>query len=348
MEAGKVNHEPVFSIVMPVYNAEKYLEKSLGSILHQTFSDFELILVNDASTDSSLAICKKFADSDWRIALIDNPENCGAAEARNQGIKAAKGRHFCFVDADDYIEPGFLTCFYDALQENDYDFVKCGAYEEYYDFREKLLYSRPCCLPEKEYRGTTEIAEQVIDMELIPLFGYIWNGVYKVSTVKDNGLWFDRALKVNEDFAFNIRYLPFVKKMKCLSYCGYHYAKRDSDSLSSTNKYYDFETHLMKIRDLLVLLRNNQVETQINLDKVFWVFTRFTLSALEAGTSLEIIRKEELFARYLKHRFGPLGIKKKVLTGILQSDNAFIIKPAVCLIGFIKQYLPVVFAKVKK
>ena len=110
----------------------------------------------------------------------------------------------------------------------------------------------------------------------------------------------------------------------------------------------DFETHLMKIRDLLVLLRNYQVETQINLDIVFWVFTRFTLSALEAGTSLEIIRKEELFARYLKHRFGPLGIKKKVLTGILQSNNAFIIKPAVCLIGFIKQYLPVVFAKVKK
>ena len=348
MEAGKRNNKPVFSIVMPVYNAEKYLQKSLSSILNQAFSDFELVLVNDASSDRSFAICKEFAGLDCRIALIESKVNCGAAGARNLGIRTAKGRYLCFVDADDYIELDFLTRFYDALQEGDFDFVKCGAYEEYYGKEEKLLYSRSCCLPEKEYRGTQEITEQVIDMERIPLFGYIWNGVYRMSAVKGNGLWFDRSLKVNEDFAFNINYLPFVAKMKCLSYCGYHYAKRNSDSLSSTNKNYDYETHLMKIRGLLTLLRNNQMETPANLDKVYWMFTRFTLSALEAGTSLETVRKEEIFARYLKHRFGPLEIKKKVLTGILQSDNVLMIKPAVCLIGFIKQNLPVVFAKVKK
>ena len=91
MEAGNGNKAPVFSIVVPVYNAKKFLEKSLGSILAQTFSDFELILVNDASADGSLTICKKYAALDHRIVLIDCPENHGAAEARNWGIKAAKG-----------------------------------------------------------------------------------------------------------------------------------------------------------------------------------------------------------------------------------------------------------------
>ena len=276
MGTGKGNNEPVFSVVVPVYNAEKYLEKSLGSILAQTFSDFELILVNDASSDCSLAICKKFAGLDHRVVLLDGIINCGAAGTRNQGIKAAKGRYLCFVDADDYIEPDFLTRFFDALQEDDYDFVKCGAYEEYYNRGGRLLYSRRCCLPEKEYRGTAEITEQVIDMELIPLFGFIWNGVYRLNAVKGNNLWFDRGLKVNEDFAFNINYLPFVRSMKCLSYCGYHYAKRNSDSLSSQDTNYDYDKHLLKIKSFLSLLRDNRLGTQENLDKIYWMFTRFT------------------------------------------------------------------------
>ena len=348
MVTGKENKEPVFSVVMPVYNAETYLKKSLDSILNQRFSDFELILVNDASMDSSLAICKEFAGLDCRIVLIHSITNCGAAGARNLGIKAAKGRYLCFVDADDYIEPDFLTRFYDALQETDYDFVKCGAYEEYYGKEETLLYSRPCCLPEKEYRGSQEITEQVIDMELIPLFGFIWNGVFRMKTVKDNSLWFDSALKVNEDFAFNINYLSFVRQMKCLSYCGYHYIKRNSDSLSSLDKNYDYDKHMLKIKGFLSLLRDNRLETRENLDKVYWMFTRLSFKALEAGGSLETVTEGEIFPRYKNHCFGPAGIKKRILTGVLQSGNSFMIKPAVCLMRIVKRYLPVLFAKAKR
>ena len=109
---------PVFSIVMPVYNAEKYLEHALDSIRDQDFSDFELILVNDSSVDNSLAICTKYMAIDQRINVIDCKTNCGAAVARNRGIKAAKGNYLCFVDADDYIDRDFLQQFFYGRTHN--------------------------------------------------------------------------------------------------------------------------------------------------------------------------------------------------------------------------------------
>ena len=338
---------PVFSIVMPVYNAEKYLEHALDSIRNQDFSDFELILINDFSTDDSLAICTQYGAIDHRITVIDCKTNCGAAVARNLGIKTAKGKYLCFVDADDYIDRDFLQQFYNALQEDEYELVKSGAYEEYYD-KEELVYSRKCMLQHKNCQGRKEITEQVIDMEQIPLFGYIWNSVYRMSIIRTHNLWFDKTLTVNEDFAFNIAYLSFVRKMKCLSYCGYHYAKRNNTSLSSQQKNYDYEKHLRKVRSFLLLLKQNQMESQAVLDNVYWMFTRFTFSALEAGTALESVRKEPIFTAYQNHCFGPRGSKKKLLTGILQSNKTFLIKPTVCLMGFVKHHLPVLFAKVKE
>lgn len=338
---------PVFSIVMPVYNAERYLEDALDSVRNQDFSDFELILVNDFSTDNSLAICTRYEALDRRITVIDCKTNCGAAVARNRGIEAAKGNYLCFVDADDYIDPDFLQQFYNALQEDAFDLVKSGAYEEYYN-KENLVYTRKCVLENKNCQGYKEITEQVIDMEQIPLFGYIWNSVYKMSIIRTHNLWFDKTLTVNEDFAFNVAYLPFISKMKCLSYCGYHYAKRNTISLSSQQKNYDYENHLRKVRSFLLLLKQHQIETQTMLDKVYWMFTRFTFSALEAGTTLERVRQEPLFTAYRNHRFGHVESKKKLLTGILQSNKAFLIKPTVFLMGIVKQHLPVLFAKVKK
>ena len=339
---------PVFSVIVPVYNAETYLKKAIQSIQSQTFSGFELILVNDGSQDRSLAVCEEFAATDTRIIVLNNHENCGAAEARNRGIDIARGNYLCFVDADDYIEPDFLRHFYDAFQADDCDFVKCGAYEEYYDANEKQLFAKSCVLPDQAFRETKSIINQVVDMELIPLFGYNWNSCYKMEIIKENKLRFDGTLKVHEDFVFNMDYLPFVRKMRCLSYCGYHYIKREGNSLSLQNENYNFSIRLLKVRSFLSLLKNQQNETPENLDKVYWMFTRFMFSALESGTSMDTIRKEGIYKDYRKHCFGPVGLKKQSVIGIRQSDNAFFIKPVVGLMGFVKQYMPVLFAKVKK
>ena len=217
MQKGRGKTVPVFSVVVPVYNAERYLNKALQSILDQDFTDFELILVDDGSTDGSRAVLEAFSEKDARIKVLKIDVNCGAAEARNRGIDIARGNYLCFVDADDYIEPDFLRHFYDAFQADDCDFVKCGAYEEYYDANEKQLFAKSCVLPDQAFRETKSIINQVIDMELIPLFGYNWNSCYKMEIIKENKLRFDGTLKVHEDFVFNMDYLPFVRKMRCLS-----------------------------------------------------------------------------------------------------------------------------------
>ena len=339
---------PVFTVVVPVYNAEKYLKKTLRSILDQEFSAFELILVNDGSTDQSLSICEDFASTDARIIVLNNDENCGAAEARNRGIEIARGKYLCFVDADDYIEPDFLRHFYDAFQADDCDFVKCGSYEDYYDANEKEVFAKSCVLSDQVFRETKRIINQVIDMELIPLFGYNWNSCYKLDIITENKLRVDGTLKVHEDFVFNMAYLPFVRKMRCLSYCGYHYIKRNSNSLSFQKTNYNYEMHLLKVRSFLSVLKNHQNETQENLDKVYWMYTRFTFSALESGTSMETVRKEKIFADYRKHSFGPIGLKKKILTCILQSNHTFLIKPLVGLMRIVKQHFRYLFAKIKR
>ncbi len=348
MRKDREKSVPVFSVVVPVYNADRYLNKALQSILDQDFTDFELILVDDGSTDESFAVLEAFAEKDARIIVLNNEVNRGAAEARNRGIDIARGKYLCFVDADDYIEPDFLRHFYDAFQADDCDFVKCGAYEDYYDANEKQLFAKSCVLPDQAFRETKSIINQVVDMELIPLFGYNWNSCYKMEIIKESKLRFDGTLKVHEDFVFNMDYLPFVRKMRCLSYCGYHYIKREGNSLSCQNENYNLNIRLLKVRSFLSLLKNQQNETQENLDKVYWMFTRFTFSALESGISMDTIRKEKIFADFRKHSFGPMGFKKKMLTGILQSNRAFLIKTAVWLMRIVKQHFRYLFAKIKR
>ena len=107
----------LFSVIVPVYNAEKYLEQCIESILKQDFSDFELILVDDGSTDGSADICDRYA-ADERVAVI-HKQNGGSVSARNTGIEASSGEYLCFVDSDDYIAQDFLRNFYNVI--NNYD-----------------------------------------------------------------------------------------------------------------------------------------------------------------------------------------------------------------------------------
>lgn len=339
---------PFFSIVIPVYNAAQYLEKSLKSVLVQSFTDFELILIDDCSEDESLSLCEKYAVKDKRIIIIKNKVNCGASEARNIGIHEAKGCFLCFADADDYIEPDFLDVFYHTLQEGDFDLVKIGAFEEYYDQTDSLIYTRECILPDRTIYDKNEILDQAIEMEMIPLFGYVWNGLYKIELIKNNGLRFNKELKVNEDFSFNICYLPFVNKMKILAYCGYHYAKRNNKSLSGERSNYDFEKHLLKINGFLQMLEVNNNKTQVNLDKVYWLLTRFAFSALGNGERLDDIQNNAIYKSFQKHVFKTVDLKKKILTAILKSNNALLISLVISMMQFVRQNLPVVFAKLKR
>lgn len=121
---------PEISIIVPVYNVEKYLEKCVDSILGQTFQDFELILVDDGSPDNSGKICDAYADTDKRITVI-HQENGGLSAARNAGIEIAKGRYFGFVDSDDYIAEDMYELLYNNLKKEDADLSAVGFLDIY-------------------------------------------------------------------------------------------------------------------------------------------------------------------------------------------------------------------------
>ena len=121
---------PKISIIVPVYNVEKYLEKCVKSILNQTFTDFELILVDDGTPDSSGVICDQFAEKDERIKVI-HKKNGGLSDARNTGIEVAKGEYIGFVDSDDYIAEDMYELLYTNIVNEEADLSICGIYDVY-------------------------------------------------------------------------------------------------------------------------------------------------------------------------------------------------------------------------
>lgn len=116
---------PMLSIIIPVYNKEKYLTETLNSVLAQTYTNSEVLLINDGSSDNSLRICKEFHGKCERIRII-NQENSGASAARNQGIEAAKGKYVIMLDADDTIEPTMHEVMIAKAEEHCADIVVCG------------------------------------------------------------------------------------------------------------------------------------------------------------------------------------------------------------------------------
>lgn len=121
---------PEISIIIPVYNSEKYLRACLDSVLDQTFTDFELILVDDGSPDRCGGICDEYADKDERVRVC-HIENSGSSAARNYGIDRARGKYLGFIDSDDYIDKDMYRVLYDNLKKEDADLSMCGLYDVY-------------------------------------------------------------------------------------------------------------------------------------------------------------------------------------------------------------------------
>ena len=118
---------PMISMIMPVYNVEAYMDQCLESVEAQTFTDFELILINDGSTDRSGEVCRRWRDKDARIRLIET-ENKGVSAARNRGIEEAGGRYLAFVDPDDWLDKDYLRKLYEEAERSGADYTECDLW----------------------------------------------------------------------------------------------------------------------------------------------------------------------------------------------------------------------------
>lgn len=219
-----------FSIVIPVYNAEDFLAECLDSLVGQHYTNFEIILVNDGSTDNSLEIANGFAKNDRRFKIISQ-RNSGVSTARNSGIKNSKGEYILFVDADDYIIDSNALLKISQLIDGTHD-VDLIMFPMKYENNRKIDY-----IEEGKYNLKDEFSEQLRIMARNEELNSPCNKIYRNKIIKDYDLGFAKDIKIGEDLLFNIEYIRNSKSVYYLNKELYFY--RTSNENSATSRYLD-------------------------------------------------------------------------------------------------------------
>jgi len=209
----------LISVIMPVYNVAAYLPQSIESVLNQDHRDLELILIDDGSTDCSGTICDAYAAKDSRVRVI-HQANCGAAAAKNAGLRIASGTYLCFVDSDDYLEPNVYGYMLKTLNDRNADAVQFSFRHVYTNRTEDQILT-PCVLNEREY--LTRFAKDWT----CPL---LWNKLYKRSLFA--GIFFEEGHKIDDEY---FTYQGFLEPCRVAldDRVIYNYRKRASSVMSS-------------------------------------------------------------------------------------------------------------------
>mgnify|MGYP002542188736 CR=1 FL=1 len=207
------------SIIVPIYNSEETLEKCISSLQNQTYQDYELILVNDGSTDSSKDICDSIAKKSNNVRVI-HTSNKGVSNARNLGIKYAKGKYIQFVDSDDFCELNMSETLIKKIQNSDSELIICGYY-----INKTNKMTKRCVTKDFEVKSVKSMNFLYENYMLHPL----WNKLYLKERIK---ILFDTNISIAEDLLFNIEYMKNCNKIEIISDVLYHYNVSKKESLS--------------------------------------------------------------------------------------------------------------------
>lgn len=225
----------LISIVVPVYNAEKYIGVCVNSVLEQTYSNFELLLINDGSKDCTLEVLKSYKDSRIKVYSF---ENQGAGKTRNKGIQLSRGKYITFIDSDDYIDKDYLERLHQEIQDND---VLISGYKKVSLEDHSLMYvSKPKVSVWDEFRYVAT-----------------WGKLYSLDFLKNNHIEYEKFV-LGEDVYMNIKCNSLTNKVRVIDYAGYNYCF-NPNSLTQSKK------SVQGNNDILMLL--NKIQSTLNLDK---------------------------------------------------------------------------------
>lgn len=223
--------KPKISIIMPVYQVEKYVAKAIESIQKQTLSDWEFLIVDDGSLDDSGKICDEYAKNDSRIHVI-HKENGGAPSARNVAIDIATGKYLYFMDSDDWAEPTMLEDMYCLAEKNYSQLVVAGFYiDTYYNDTEK--YTQQQYSEDKVFYSKKDFRKEAYRFFDKNLLYTPWNKLYLASYIQKNKFYFPQTFW--DDFPFNLSIIRDVERVCMTSKCYYHFIRQRSES--ETAKY---------------------------------------------------------------------------------------------------------------
>lgn len=269
MESGKI------SIILPVYNSEEFIKRTLDSLITQTYKNIEILCINDGSSDNSLNILNEYSKKDNRIKIFSQA-NSGPAKARNTGLANATGEYLMFCDSDDYYEPDMVEVMTKAITEHDVDFVMCEAkvvvQQDKYDISRTqgtITYHRNLI----NKNGIIELdLEKKYQMNVL-----LWNKIFKANIIKKYGILFPNGFECDDNF-FIYEYMLIAKKYYAVKKKLYNYSIRRNSIMDlfykriSTKHLYD----KIKIHKFLFefLIRNNYLITKNNKLLYLSIITR--------------------------------------------------------------------------
>ena len=214
----------IFSIIIPIYNSEKTLKRCLDSVVHQTFSEYEVLMIDDGSTDGSSIICKSYSDSDKRFQYF-HMTNTGPAAARNKGLENARGEYIAFIDSDDYVSENYLEKLYTAFTEQNADVVFLSY--KLIGPEEKTV--RIPALVENYYNDLITLSEA-------NMFGYTWIKAFRRSIIKDTR--FQNDFKIMEDEMFTCEVLRQECNVSTVNEPIYDYVQGESSLIDKLHDNY--------------------------------------------------------------------------------------------------------------
>lgn len=224
--------DPMVSVVVPIFNSEKHLNTCIESLINQQFDDFEVLLINDGSTDNSLNICKKYSEEYDYIKILSK-SNGGTSTAKNLGIRNAKGKWIVFVDSDDYVDKNYLSKLYSNVVKHDTDLVAAGLKIDY----ERDGLSIKLHVPENSiFRNKDNLKEGIYTLDYYALLNVNVSKIYRKEILKTNLIFFSDNLSTGEDLAFNCNYFQHINSMYLIADTPYHYVRRDEESLVNSYK----------------------------------------------------------------------------------------------------------------
>lgn len=316
----------MISIIVPCYNAAKYLDECLMSISKQSYQNWETICVNDGSRDNTLEILEKFANKDQRFTVISQ-ENQGVAVARNNALKICKGEYICFVDSDDTIETDFLETFINIMEDNK-DLSICNFTREMTD------------LNEKEKKGNiqwtktgNDCAEKIIlDKSFSP---QICCMMFKKDIIDKYNIYFYPNCTRGEDWEFYMKYLAHSKMVAYSDKITYHYRKSDTSAMALLNikSLTSIEASERVTKYYASLNKSRDIIQQYSVSRGVWKFT--ILSLINHDNNIYKILKSKYNIKKEMHKMFSYPGKIEKITSRLYILSEPLFKFCFYLLGFI-------------
>ena len=315
--------EEKVSIILPVYNSEKFIAKTIDSVLNQNYNNYELIIIDDGSTDDSTNICEQYAKNNEKIKFFKRTNN-GVSKTRNFGLDKASGTYIMFIDSDDLYESNSIKTMVANIESKEVDLVSC-SYSNFDLSNNKFLI--------EDTLVTSKFNEYLEKTQKNYLFNQIWNKIYKSDIIKANKIFFDDSISIAEDLKFNIEYIK-----RCNSFCHINEVLYNYRITSSGLGFrYRNDANEIKI-ELLKMLEEEYSKNKIDKKYIFFSYlkqyiayfsnivdNRNKLSKKDKKIFIKRIIKSYEYKEVMKEIKKYNNFKLKILAFILSNSNVYII-----------------------